>query len=471
MSQRGRRILAVVVLIVVLGGIAVADRIDGPASDTTPAAPSTALAVDEVAPQDARSSAWFCAGGTAASGTAAPTLAFVNHGGGAVSGTVHAVGSSGSTAAAAITIPARGTATMALASLVQGPEVASTVLLDGGGVGVWESVAGPSGWSVAPCASATSAHWSFAQGSTATGDSLSLVLYNPTATDAVASITLVTSSAGVVAPAAYQGIGVPPEAIVVANVADHVQNDPAIGAVVSTLSGTVVAVERQVTQSTGLSLVAGNPQETTANTYALSVDPTGGAVSFRLLDPSGVPARVSAAVGLQHGTAAPIAVTVPAQGTTLLQTAGQTRIPLDTPYSVVFSSSVPVVVSREVDAPASPEAPHVGISPAVSAGRERWLLPPLPPPGAGLWYFGVVDLAGRPVTVTVRTPGPHGWASSPDRTWRVTPSAPLVMGPNPGPPLGVGPVEVIATGPVAVELDARPAGSPGVVVVPALGLG
>jgi hypothetical protein len=71
----------------------------------------------------------------------------------------------------------------------------------------------------------------------------------------------------------------------------------------------------------------------------------------------------------------------------------------------------------------------------------------------------------------VRTPGRFGWESSPTRTWRITPSVPLVAGPDPGAPFGTEPLEVSATGPVAVELDGRPAGSPGVVVVPALGLG
>ena len=137
--------------------------------------------------------------------------------------------------------------------------MAATVVLDGGGVGVWQGVAGPSGWSVAPCASGASSHWSFAQGSTRTGDSLGRRPLQPRRRPTPwPSITLYTSTAGVVAPAAYQGMSVPAGRLEVANVSDHVQNDPAVAAVVSTLSGSVVAAERQVTQAVGLSLVAGN---------------------------------------------------------------------------------------------------------------------------------------------------------------------------------------------------------------------
>jgi hypothetical protein len=42
-----------------------------------------------------------------------------------------------------------------------------------------------------------------------------------------------------------------------------------------------------------------------------------------------------------------------------------------------------------------------------------------------------------------------------------------VVGPNPGPPFGTAPFEVVASQPVAVELDALPVAEPGVVVVPA----
>jgi hypothetical protein len=470
-SQRARRLLAVVTLLLFFGGIAVADRIAGPASDATPSAPAPVLATTQIAPSGVESSAWYCAGGTASSGVAAPTLLLVNHGDRPVTGTVHAVGTSGPGATAPITVPARGVAQASPASMVQGSDVAATVVLHAGGVGVWQEVSGISGWSVVPCASATADNWFFAQGSSVTGDTPTLIVYNPAATDAVASVTLYTSTAGVVAPAAYQGMSVPADSVVVVNVPDHVQNDPSFGASVSTLSGSVVAVERQVTQTTGLSLVPGTAEATGIAAFGLSTDTTGGSVAFHVVNPSSASAHVFASVGLQHGAAAPISMTVPPQSSAVLQGSGQTRIPPDTPYSLVFSSSVPVAVARETDAPASAAMPQVGISAAVAAGRKRWLLPPVPAPGTGAWYLAVVDLAGHPVTVSVRTPGHRGWQAVAGGRWRVDTTAPLVVGPNPPAPFGTEPLEVTASGPVAVELDAVPAGAPGVVVVPALGLG
>ena len=471
MSQRARRLLAVVTLVVVFAGIAVADRIVGPASDATPAAPDPALATTQVAPGGVDTSAWYCAGGTAAGGAATPTLLLLNHADRPVAGTVRAVGSPGQDATASVVVPARGITQVTPASMVQGNDVAATVVLRGGGVGVWQQVAGPTGWSVAPCASATATRWYVAQGSTRTGDTMTLALYNPAVTDAVASITLYTSTNGTEAPAAYQGISVPAGSVIVANVADHVQNDPAVGAAVATLSGAVVAVERQVSQAGGLSLVAGTAEATSGAAVPLSTDTTGGSVVFHVLNPSSSTARVAASVGLQHGGAAPITLTVPPEGSAVLQSSGQTRIPPDTPYSLVFSSAVPVVVARETDAASSAPAPQVGISAAPAAGRTRWLLPPVPAPGTGAWYLAVVDLAGHPVTVSVRTPGSRGWQAVAGGRWRVGDGAPLVVGPNPSAPYGTEPLEISASGPVAVELDAVPTGAPGVVVVPALGLG
>ena len=163
-------------------------------------------------------------------------------------------------------------------------------------------------------------------------------------------------------------------------------------------------------------------------------------------------------------------LTVPAQGTAVLQTSSQPRIPPDTPYSVVFGSSSPIAVARETGAPSASAGPQVGISAAVPVGRARWLLPPVPWPGTGVSYLAVVDLAGRPVTVRVRAPGRGGWQPV-GQVLTVAPGAPAFVGPNPPAPIGSEPLEITASGPVAVELDALPAGSPGVVVVPALGLG
>jgi len=470
-SQGTRRLLAVVTLVFVFGGIAVVDRIVGRSPDAVAGVPAPAVAAARIAPEGVESAAWYCAGGTSAAAGATPTLLLVNDGSRPVAGTVTAVDAGGDRDSTGVVVPARASARVSPASMVSGSDVAASVVLDGGGVGVWQQIAGPAGWSVAPCASAPATHWYFAHGSTRSGDSLAIALYNPSATDAVASITLATSTNGVIAPAAYQGMSVPAGSLVVADVADHDQDDPAVATAVSTLSGSLVAAERQVSGQTGLSLLSGDAWPGTVTAFPVSTDPTGGGATFHLFNPSGSAVSVSAAVGLQHGTAAPIQLTVPAQGTAVLRGTSQTRIPADTPYSLVLSSQGPIAAARESDAPAGTAQPQTGISAGVAVGGDRWLLPAVPPPGTGAWYLAVVDLAGKPVTVTVRAPVGDGWRAVPGAAWNVTPGVPVVVGPKAPAPVGTEPLEIVASGPVAVELDAAPAGAAGVVVLPALALG
>ena len=103
-------------------------------------------------------------------------------------------------------------------------------------------MAGPLGFSQAPCASRTARHLYFADGSTALGDGLSLSLFNPTATIAVVDVTFVTAT-GVLAPPAYQGIDIPGGALVTENIDDHVENIAHVATAVAALSGQVVATE------------------------------------------------------------------------------------------------------------------------------------------------------------------------------------------------------------------------------------
>ena len=121
--------------------------------------------------------------------------------------------------------------------------VAVAVVLDGGGVAVSQSVQSPLGWSMAPCAPSTATDWYFAHGATSQGGGLVLSLFNPAATDAVVNVSLVSSTAGYLAPAAYQGVDIAPGSLVTENIGDHAPDDDAIATEVSTLSGAVVATE------------------------------------------------------------------------------------------------------------------------------------------------------------------------------------------------------------------------------------
>ena len=94
-----------------------------------------------------------------------------------------------------------------------------------------------------PCVSTTSPARDFAHGSTASGASLSLTLFNPTATDAVVDVSLFSQTAGRIEPPAYQGVPVLAGSAVVETLGDHDPNDQSLATEVTPLTGTIVAAE------------------------------------------------------------------------------------------------------------------------------------------------------------------------------------------------------------------------------------
>ena len=251
MSETARRLLVVVTLVVVFGGIAIADRVVGRGPAPPPASSGPASSAPRIAPLGVESAAWYCAAGTAAAGAGALTLLLVNTGRAPVAGTVTAHSSGGAISSVPVDVRALGSSVLSLGTLAADSAIGASVVLDGGGVGAWEEVDGPTGWSVTPCASDLSPQWYFAHGSTQTGDTFTLALYNPGVTDAVTDVSLLTSTEGIVVPAAFQGVDVASGSLVVDDVGDHVQGDPAIGAEVTTLSGSLVAFELQATGQPG----------------------------------------------------------------------------------------------------------------------------------------------------------------------------------------------------------------------------
>jgi hypothetical protein len=471
------------VLVLLLVGAGIADR-NIPRSAPPPAAPATARSVLTVAPRTStESSAWYCAGGTGAGGGAPATIVLTNTGDRVVDGSLTAVpalASGGPTPvpwaggrALALRVPPNGQLAVGAGQLGSTDVVAAAVVLDGGGVGVAESVTSPLGWSMAPCAATTAPDWYFAHGATAHGSGLTLSLFNPGATDAVADVSLVSSTAGFLAPAAYQGIDVPPGALVTENVGDHAPDDAALATEVSTLSGTVVATQLESVGTAGnggISLTLGTPAPAARWVFPQNTGLTGGTVAFHVLNPSTRRAVVSVAIGLSAGAGAePLTMRVAPQSVATLVAEKVTRIPTNAPYALTFTSShTGIVVSRQVSAPSGTPAPvpEDGEVPGVPGGARRWLLPGLVPPGTGAWALAVVDLGARAATVRIVTPDGRAVAGQAPR--RVRPGTPLVIGPNPGPPFGTAPLEVQADQPVAVELDALPVAGPGVVVVPGL---
>jgi hypothetical protein len=473
----------IAVLVAVLVVIGVADRLVARSPGHPTPAPS-ALSTLRIAPVAAtESSAWYCAGGSGAQGGAPATIVLTNTGNRPVHATVTAVAAPASDAPSpspwagartvTLSVPAGGQVAVGAAQLGSTGLVAAAVVLDGGGVAVSESVESPLGWSMAPCSPTTAGGWYFAHGATAQGGGLVLSLFNPTATDAVVNVALVSATAGFLAPAAYQGIDVPPGSLVTENIGDHAPDDDAVATVVTTLSGTVVASELESSGKPGdggLSLTLGSPAPAPQWVFPQSAGLTGSTVAFHVLNPNDHPAVVSVAVGLSQGAAAePLTMHVPARSLGTLVSEKETRIPPTGPYALTFTSAggTGIVVSRTVIAPAGSPAPvpEIGDVVGVPGGSRRWLVSGVVAPGSGAWALAAVDLGPKPATVRILTPRGRAIPGQPVR--HVAPGSPLVIGPNPGPPFGTAPFDVVSSQPIAVELDALPVAEPGVVVVPA----
>ena len=460
LSDRARRLVicAVIVAALVAGTLAAHIASNKSASTVAFAVPAAA-GVSAVAPKDVSSTAWYCTSGVPA------TLVLSSHSSTAVSGTVTR-NSAG--ASEAVSVPAGGQVQLPPPRRSSGAEGA-TVILNGGGVAVSESIRSAYGWSMTQCASTTSTTWYFPQGSTVAGDTVMLDLYDPSVTEAVVDIDLVTPS-GQVDPSDYQGVSVPAGGLVTEKLDEHATNDREVATIVDAASGSVVAEELQRTTSghaVGIAEQLGAPRPQTLWGFPYCVEPRGGSLTFDMVNPGSQTSQVVLEATYGRGVAVhPVMISVQADSTASIVLGHEPGFAASTPYAVLIKSSSGLVVGRSIEWPKKPPLPNAGASLGVPVGTEHWLVPAVPTTGGAL-SLTFEDLGPRPVRVTI--------------TKALGGSAPVVGVGNvvmvqPGEQIGIAesvlrafkePLDVDADGPVAVELDASPAASPGVVVVPA----
>jgi hypothetical protein len=459
-SDRARRLVicAVIVAALVVGTLAAHVSSKNSASTVAFALPAAA-GVSAVAPKDVSSTAWYCTSGLPA------TLVLSSSSAAAVSATVTR-NSAG--ASETVSVPAGGQVQLPPPSRSAGPEGA-TVILNGGGVAVSESIRSAYGWSMTQCASSTSTTWYFPQGSTVAGDTVMLDLYDPSVTQAVVDIDLVTPS-GQADPTDYQGVSVPAGGLVTEKLDEHATNDPEVATIVDAASGSVVAEELQRTTSghaVGIAEELGAPRPQTLWGFPYCVEPRGGSLTFNMVNAGPQASQVVLEATYGRGVAVhPVMLSVQPDSTASIVLGHEPGFAASTPYAVLIKSSSGLVVGRSIERPKKSPRPNAGDSLGVPVGTEHWLLPAAPTTGrpASLTFE---DLGSRPVRVTI--------------TKALGGSAPVLGVGNvvlvqPGEQVGIAgsvlaaftePFDVDADGPVAVELDASPAASPGVVVIPA----
>jgi hypothetical protein len=289
------------------------------------------------------------------------------------------------------------------------------------------------------------------------------------------NVSFVSSTSGLLAPPAYQGIDVPGQSLVVENIGDHVRNQSDVATVVAALSGAVVAAETQSTGSPGNggpSLILGAVKPAPMWTFAQNAEVTGASTLFHVFNPSRRAVHVVVRFGLQQGQAEPLKIRVPPLSVASIDPAGITRIPAAAPFSVTFvSTGAGIVVGRSVTSPGGAPAPQVGNVMGLPGGAERWLVPAPNVPAAGVSTVTVVNLGRAPTSVTLSAISASGLVPVPGLTHRrVRPGVPLIVTPSTGSAVGLMALELTSGAPVAVEVDASPAGNPGVVVIPGLPL-
>lgn len=455
---------AVVAAVVIAVGVAlVSSAFPVPGA---PAAPSLFDAVP-VPPPGSFSSSAFCAAGT---GNAASTTIFLTNSTPlVVSGVMTSVGptaagGSTSTVERKVAVPALGSAAVNPAVGLPAGSTASSFLFIGGGVVANQAVSGPGGWSIAPCASQTAPQWFFAGGSTTTGNSMTLALFDPAAPEAVVNVSFVTSN-GVISPQAYQGLVVAPGQLVVENVGDFVQNAADIATVVTAQSGGLISSEFQQSSqgaAGGMALRLGSPALSTVWRFAQTTTRPGGTVDFDLANPGASAATATVSVGLSTASVVPRRVVIPPLSIVVFAASGTTGLPQQIPYSVTVTSSAPIVVGREVLAAAGSPAPQWGSSSGTVTTSTRWLVP-----GPGIPHVPGTDHAAVN-SLAVANPGQSAarvevtnLAGAPVAVFTVAPEQVTVLGSK----LlgGLSPLSVVSSQPVNVEEDATPSGAPGVV--------
>ncbi len=485
MNDVARRALLVSVLVgaVVAGGVV--DDVVG-----RPAPPSVLLGANavgafavasalgaEVAPARVESSAGYCPASTDSSGPSTMTVVLTNTTAKAVTGTITTVSTAGSSAPAPVRVPAGDQIGVTPPNNGSGGYVAATVVLSGGGVGISEQVSGPLGYAIAPCATAPGTQWYFAHGSTASGDSLQLALFNPGDAPAVIDVGLATSLSGYVQPPAYQGVEVPAGSLVVENIADHAINDPDVATNVTALSGSVVAGQLQQLGSSGqggLSVMLGAPSTEAVWSFPYNDDVPGATVAFHIFNPSTKAARLSMDIVLAQGSAEPIAMDVPAMSATTVVAENEIRIPTSGDYSARFvcRGDAGVVIDREVTTSStSAPAPQQGETAGVPLGGSRWLIAIRPPAANGTAVLAFANTSTRRITMRVSIMARGRWVALTKKPTTIRAGGFVVEGPNAPSPAGDVPLEVTANGPLTVELDPLPAGAIGVTTGIALPLG
>ncbi len=379
--MNGRRIPAIVIIVLVLVGGGAIDRWARSSSDSVPDDPDAAIALagPAAAPASARSSAWYCTGGTGvADAVADPTVVVANAGTRPLRADVTVVPIAGAAGQTAVDVAANGRVAVHLADVAQGDYLSAVVELDGGAAVVEMSTTGPLGTSTTPCASTASPTWYFAEGVTTRDATEVLLVFNPFPEDAVVDFAFTTEE-GQVTPQALTGLSVQGRGMAAINVGEYVQRRESVAARIAARTGRLVVSRLQLFDGSvgrkGVSVTLGIPAPEPLWYFADGLAADGLAERFQVYNPLPAEAQVELAFVLDDGEAEPLRITVPRESRVSVVANDESRVPKGVGHAVTLRSTndVAVVVERSVDAAGAAGRAGVGSSPGARSTARGWV--------------------------------------------------------------------------------------------------
>jgi hypothetical protein len=231
----------------IVGAVIAQDRIE---ADSTPSVRLNEM-VPTASPDDALSSTWYCAAGSATgvttgenAGIAEQTVVIANATDVDATGAVTAYTESGETALKAVTVGAHSQTSVRMSDVISAPWASALVEVSGGGITVSHELRGPAGRSISACASSPSSRWYFPAGTTRAGARNFLALFNPFPGEATLDISFDTED-GARTPQQLQGMVVPGGRLVMVDVSAIVTLRERVATTINVRIGRVIAEQIQ----------------------------------------------------------------------------------------------------------------------------------------------------------------------------------------------------------------------------------
>ena len=347
--------------------------------------------VPTASPDDALSSTWYCAAGSATGVTAGETAGFAeqsvvvsNASDADATGAVSVFTEKGDTTVKAVKVGAHSQTTVRVSDIVKAPWASALVEMSGGGITVVHELRGPVGRSVSACASTPSAKWYFPSGTTRAGTRNLMALFNPFPGEATVDFAFDTED-GARTPQQLQGMVVPGGRVVVVDVGAIVTLRERVSTIVTVRIGRVIAEQIQTSDGRanteqGLTAVLGAtvvspiwtfPVATAASTTAREI--------VSLINTGDSDTEVQVEVQLDdpatNGSVEPFVVQVPSRRTAQIDLGSDPRIPKSVGRWLIVRSmnGAPIVAERSIGAARTATGGGFSFTMGVPIVATHWL--------------------------------------------------------------------------------------------------